>query len=234
MRTLPVIRCGSPMDSDRNKKPANARGFTLLEILIAVTVLATVLAVTYGSFSAVTDEVKSARDVAEVYQTARITMDRMSMDLQNAFVRSDGSASDDVYRFVCEQTSPDISFRKFSFSSTAHMAMVPDQVGLDLCRISYELRKDEKEKTYTLYRTDVPLFAAPTRDNTIPVVIGLGFTKFTVSFYDSSEQPVYGWDSEGTGQKAKLPKRVEVSFIIKGPDGKEYPFVSGWSLGMNS
>ena len=53
-------------------------GFTLLEIILAVTMLALVITAVYGTWNAALKSWKRGTDVAETFQRQRIVMDTLS------------------------------------------------------------------------------------------------------------------------------------------------------------
>ncbi len=60
-----------------------SRGFTLLEILIAIFILGIVLTTIYAAYSGTLTVIKELDDDSRAYQMARITLDRMSRDLSS-------------------------------------------------------------------------------------------------------------------------------------------------------
>ena len=213
--------------NDRNK------GFTLLEILIALAILGTVMAVCYGTFSALTDHVESAGKTAEIYQTARVTMDRMFLDLNNVYNKDTATDETNPYSFIFEPFEKNGPWRRFTFASTAHMPLDFHEQGLDLCRVSYDLEKEEEKDTFMLYRVDDLLFGSKSGvGRSMP--IGSGFRTFAVTFYDDEGRPTLMWDSSKGEQRSKLPSRIEVSFTLQDNSGKEYSFSSAWMMGLRS
>jgi len=210
-------------------------GFTLFEILIAIAILAIVLTIAYSSFSALSGRIASAETTSRVYHIARITMDRMSMDLSNAYLKKNETETEQLFSFEYVPSSDGLTWNRFSFTSTAHMALRSDEQGLDLCRISYELRPEDENsdnKRYSLYRSDTALFlngvAAPA------IQIGSRFSRFEVLFFDTGDEPLSAWDSTTGDHKNALPQRIVVSFTIEDEYGQEHDFSSGWLVGMKS
>ena len=60
-----------------------SRGFTLLEILIAIFILSVVLTTIFAAYSGTLTVIKELDDDSRAYQMARITLDRMSRDLSS-------------------------------------------------------------------------------------------------------------------------------------------------------
>jgi prepilin-type N-terminal cleavage/methylation domain-containing protein len=63
-----------------------AAGFTLLEVMIAIGIMATILVILFGTYSAAVDRLR-ARDLSQVYHEARVLLQLMVNDLRSAYVK---------------------------------------------------------------------------------------------------------------------------------------------------
>ncbi len=61
------------------------RGFTIIEILIAVTLGAVILATVYGAYHMVVKTTMNYSRVSDTYQTARIVLDTMAKEISGAY-----------------------------------------------------------------------------------------------------------------------------------------------------
>lgn len=68
--------------------PAAQRGFTLLEILVAVAVLSILAATAYAALDRMADAVGHHRDRSESFQALQISVSRLDMDLRQLTSRS--------------------------------------------------------------------------------------------------------------------------------------------------
>ncbi|MEW6186457.1 MAG: prepilin-type N-terminal cleavage/methylation domain-containing protein [Thermodesulfobacteriota bacterium] len=211
---------------------SNDGGYTLLEILIALAIATLVVSITYASFSAITSRTQATERSSRVHYAAGIIMDRLFLDLTCAYMRSSELEKDpDVFFQFQEGPSGTDSWQRFSFTSTAHLPLSPDDPGGDLGQISYELLKSDTEgEGYLLYRTDEPLFAETTTRKSAPLLLSQDLIKFSVEFFDRDENPFKAWDSTQGAQLGRLPTRITIAFAIKGEDGLEYPFMTGYTL----
>ena len=64
--------------------PAGEKGFTLLEILIAIFILAIIMAIVLGPFTGIMASSREAERKIDLYQTARSVMDIISADISSA------------------------------------------------------------------------------------------------------------------------------------------------------
>jgi len=68
---------------------SSARGFTLLEIMIAIFILGVVLTTIYAAYTGTLRVIKDIEDESLIYKMARTTLDRMTRDL-TSLQRFDG------------------------------------------------------------------------------------------------------------------------------------------------
>ena len=64
-----------------------ADGFTLLEVMIAIGIMATILVILFGTYSAAVDRAARTRDLSQVYHEARVLLQLMANDLRSAYVK---------------------------------------------------------------------------------------------------------------------------------------------------
>jgi type II secretory pathway pseudopilin PulG len=63
-----------------------AAGFTLLEVTIAIGIMATILVILFGTYYAAVDRAARARELSQVYHEARVLLQLMVNDLRSASV----------------------------------------------------------------------------------------------------------------------------------------------------
>jgi len=216
-------------------KRFSAGGLTLLEVLVAVAVLSIVLSITYATFSATTSHVGSARRGSDAFQTARIIMERLFLDLSSAVVCKadckDASEKKVVRPFVCSgRIGEKQSFSSLSFSSTAHLALTEETTGLDLTGIEYRLVEEDGTVGLTLLRRDDPFPGTFRDDEKRFMVIGERLGRLELLLFDSQGLEHPAWDSIDASFEGVLPTRVELKFTVLDNNGHEHSFTSGWTL----
>src|SRR5512145_2687903 len=83
-----------------------SRGFTLMEILIAIFILGVVLTTIYSAYSGTLRVIKEIEDDSRAYKLARITLDRLNRDISSVLRLGK------VFVFQSEKTN--IDRREFS------------------------------------------------------------------------------------------------------------------------
>lgn len=110
----------------RQAKSGRQAGFTLLEVLLAVFLLALILAALYSAFFVITDVVSATEGSVVKLQEARATMDLMRRELEAALTSSEAEVLDkDVFG---AQTSA-LSFETFgsALAGGSHVSYFIDE-----------------------------------------------------------------------------------------------------------
>ena len=63
-----------------------AAGFRLLEVMIAIGIMATILVILFGTYSAAVDRAARTPNLSQVYHEARVLLQLMVNDLRSAYV----------------------------------------------------------------------------------------------------------------------------------------------------
>jgi type II secretory pathway pseudopilin PulG len=129
-------------------------GFTLLEVVIAVGILATILVVLFGTYTAVAARAGRARDLSRVYHEARVLLRLMADDVRAAYVNTATTpapqtapqASQEGLRaqvtpptFVGEhRTDEDRPADTLAFATIVPVQR-PDVPDTEMCRVAYSL-----------------------------------------------------------------------------------------------
>jgi general secretion pathway protein J len=127
-----------------------ANGFTLLEVLLATTVLGVVMAMLALSLSATLRVVEATEKQEEVYHLAQIAMRRITEDLAATVATADGI-------FVGQKK--ELHERRVDslvFTSQAHLVLNPEKQKPGVATIRYQLQEDpDDERKLKLLRSDI-------------------------------------------------------------------------------
>ena len=64
----------------------NQKGFTLVEILIAIIIFATIISILYSSYTGTLRNIKETQYQADIYHMARVAIERMVEDLESVYI----------------------------------------------------------------------------------------------------------------------------------------------------
>jgi len=200
----------------------NTRGFTLLEILLAIFILGVVLTTVYASYSSSLRVIHDVADEQEIYKMARISLDRLTKDL-SSLQRSKGDFFLQAERDMLEGRE----FQALKFWSAAHLDFEEKAVTQRPAIISYFVRKNEESETFSLIRGDAPGVAPePGKDEKRGFVICENLETWKLRFYDERGREAATWDtlSASSEQKGKAPIAVKVEMALANKNNAENPY----------
>ena len=179
-------------------------GFTLIEVLISITILAIVLGAVYGSFFSVHRALERFDNVSLKYHEARTALDIMRREIEAALIiknDSDPYGEDETIeklqpvfvvkdRDILGKSTSSIEFTAFTFKGTS------------INNISYFV--EEKETTLNLYKKEAPALLQA-KEYKADVIEGI--ESFTIEILFNNKW-IKTWD---TLNIEKLPQMVRVS-----------------------
>ena len=187
------------------------RGFTLLEVLLAMTVLGVVVAMLALSLSGSMRVVEGTEREEELYSMAQAAMRRISEDLAAAFASQDGP-------FVGEnELENGHRLDRLRFCSLAHLVFNPEQQRPGPALIGYRLEKEQgDERKFRLLRSDQPLLPgqeAQGEGDTPPAfVVADNLRSLQLTYFDRQGQEFDSWQAElednNPDKQGKLPAAV--------------------------
>lgn len=201
----------------------HSRGFTLLEILIAIFILSIVLTTVFASYSGTLRVIKEIEDESRIYKMARITLDRMGRDLSS--LQRSGN------QFVLRSERSSAGGREFgllAFWSASHLVFEKDELPGSPASIAYFVKPD-KEGGFSLWRSDVAQ-ARPSPENGTDrgVIICQDLQALNFKFFDESGREHDSWDTKASSppQKDKPPAIIQIELtLVNGRDAeKPYKF----------
>ena len=217
------------MTSQSIKKNISSKGFTLVEILIAILILGIVLSTVYAAYSSTMKNVREIEYQNNLYKMTRTTIDRMIKDLSSLQQYTDSqqpsSASFDLR--AEKQTLGNHEFYSLSFWSAAHLAFGENEGDGSPATISYYVEEDEGGGSFSLRRADVA-GGKPSKEKNISggFVVCNNIDSFRLRFYDSANKELESWDSSSysADQKGKPPVAVKIELALVNLNNKETPY----------
>ncbi len=181
-------------------------GFTLIEVMISLTILVIVLGTVYSSFFSVQRAIERFDNISLKYHEARTALDIMRREIESALIKNpefnnDGSVEEKVKavfvlkdRDIFGKSTSSVELTAFSFR------------GSRLNTISYFV--EEKEGKLNLFKKEAPSIVGA-KEYTSDIIEGI--ESFTIeTLYN--EKWIKTWDTENID---RLPDTVRVSIEFK-------------------
>ncbi len=182
------------------------RGFTMMELLLAIVIFSVVVSLTYGAYSMTFKVINTASGNARYAERARVALDRIGDDLASIY-------SGDKLVFVGEtEGAGNMRGDKLTFTSRAHLLLYKDDIPAPWTKIRYHVEEDNDR--LRLYRADVPYL--PGRDDDIEEERGFilcdGLREVAFTYYSENGNEADRWEVETGSSNAKddLPVAVGV------------------------
>ncbi|MDD5711408.1 MAG: type II secretion system protein GspJ [Smithellaceae bacterium] len=195
------------------------KGFTLIEILIAIVIVAIVFSSAYGAYRATLNIISSHQKEDEAYAMARTALDRIIQDL--------GAAAPYKGDFELSTQQQEIDGKEFTtlvLRSTAHVPL-RDEAGGGVARIEYYVERDEDGEGYLLLRDDRREGERRQDNQKEGYLLCRDVQSIRFRFQDAVGQIRDGWDSlsDQPEQRNRLPQIVEVELDLADVRHPELP-----------
>jgi type II secretion system protein J len=190
------------------------RGFTLLELLIAMTMMSIIAASLYTSMSIGFRARESAEAVVEKGRAAEIAVELIKGMLTASMVPNgilagefEGEDEQDEYGYDADN----LSFY------TADYNPVEDELASDIEKVELEMSvREDTEERVIVRKTTTNLLSPRTIDPDEEVLCS-GVRALNLRYYDGSDW-ADEWDSSDNDNA--LPQAVEITIVLEGPESK--------------
>jgi general secretion pathway protein J len=218
---------------------ARQRGMTLLEVLVAVGILAMVGTLVYGALDGMQRTRVTVERIDDRYHQGRQAIARISREIQSAYL----SLHVPLQQALAVRTTVFIgtdsgSSDRVDFTSFSHRRLARNVHESDQNELSYFMGRDPNrgDKYDLLRREQKEVDLDPTHGGIVNVLCE-DVTSFDMMYLEpSTDTWLSSWDStqpSNQGQYMRLPLQVKVQLVLRGPEGdKPIKLTSKVSLGM--
>lgn len=216
------------------------KGFTLLEVLVAMTIMGIIMVLVHSTTSSILDAKDriSERDV--VFQMGRVALRKLSDDVSVAFLMRKTPRSPQTPQggqppparttprpttfFIGEDRGNRDSLR---LTTLSHLRRFRNARESEQSRVRYQVvpSPDDPDR-YQLIRDVVTWLDDTTNVDGKPLVLADGVIDFELEYYDvRKEEWVREWDSEKTDWRERLPDAVRVTLVLVDPENEKESIV---------
>lgn len=185
-------------------KRSNQKGFTLAELMIAVSILIILVGMLAVIFRATQESFTQASAMQKVFDTSRNVIGRMHDELSAAFFGPIGRTG----LYGVDSGDPKLKTGSVGDEVFFYVPLA-ELESADICEIGYWLRDDGNLMRHYHSESDYDFATAEADDELGLVVEDLNF-----EYYDGTDY-LPSWDSRiGGSQEGIQPKAIRISFLI--------------------
>jgi general secretion pathway protein J len=219
------------------RRSRSARGFTLMEIMIAVAITALMGAMIAMAFQTGFHAKEVVEAEADHYRMLRVAMNRMAREIGSAYVsdRYDGrryrDQNDRPTNFTGEED-------RLLFTTFAHQRMYTDAKESDQAVVEYFVQQSSERgangRNDLMRRVNPNVEGRMDRGGTTDVLFE-GVKKLELAYWDSERKEWEDeWDTKRMEQKSKLPTRVRITLVALDENGKEVSYTTQTRVMLNT
>ena len=221
----------------KHRSRVRSRGLTLVEVLVALAVLAMIGVLLYGAFDSLSHGKKAESQRGDRARQGRQAMLRMTREIQSAFLSMHNPANvalqTRVVAFVGQNSQP---FDRLDFQGFVHRRIEANSHESDQAEIGYfaSTDPDVEGKTDLVRREQTPVDMDAKRGGIVNVLCE-DIEAFDIRYLDPQTSLwVETWDTtQALGQQNRLPLEVRLTLTLKHvPAGVEATYTTKFMMPM--
>jgi len=213
------------------------KGFTILEILIAISIMSLIVVTTYSSLSKLSTSKKYLDEERESFLIANSILKRITRELQmisNKKDLLDPQGHTDIYQDQNDNADLDLVGKSQQLANDKHGDIitfiaseagqyVPDgKTHAGFVQITYRVASDPKNpdsERFSLIRDETPLLDPPEKayENTMTFPLTENLSSFTFNYYNSEEME---WRKNWPEELLALPQKIALKIEILTASGQ--------------
>ena len=216
------------------------RGLTLIEIIVALGIMALIGSISAGTLSSSIDALEAIEEAEGSTRTARIAMRRITRALELAYLTENRAAVNTYQTVFVGKDDGDED--QVWFASLSHHRKIRDSRECDQTEITLFTDEDPDDSdTKVLFIREAPrIDQYPDKDGR-PMPLARGVSRFDLRYLDGTTGEWQDeWDTNGAETPNRLPRAVQVvlELVSKDPNGDDddtivTPYVQTVMLAMS-
>lgn len=208
-------------------------GFTLMEVMVAITILAMVSTLIWTAFAQTSKAKKVVESTNDRYHQVKIAMRRLCADLSQAYL-SRNINQQLITResvFIGKNDDPD----SLDFMTFGHRRRFKDAQESEQCEVGYYVVEDSEDPdVMNLVRREARRVDDEPEEGGTTLVLVEDVLEFELEYYDPGmDQWEKEWDTtQLTGQPNRLPMQVRIRLVVRGRNDEELVFVTQTPITM--
>ncbi len=204
------------------------QGFTLLELLLAITIFAVVVSLVYGAYNTTFRVINNSNVHAKYGAAARVAMERFSEDLETFHLGSSGFLKGE------SATVGEFGADSLSFTSTSHLVFDKNEMPAGYATITYSVEENEETGLLSLYRADIAFKPGAESAEEKGFLLCDGLREVSYVYFDDEGGETESWDSNErkSSGETELPAMVklQLGFAIEEAEDATLFFSTGVAI----
>jgi len=210
---------------------ARQKGFTLVELLIAVGITGIITVLVYGSFASTFDTREFVLKGQERFHTVRVALERMSREISMAFVydcRELDTPTGERRHKTAFKIEREGKVDRMVFSSFSHLRLFKDANESDQNVLSYYSEGDPKDSSITnLVRREKTKIDGEPEEGGKALVLCPDIESLHFELWDEEKEDwVEEWDCSQIERLNRLPNMVRITLTVIDEYDEEAPYVT--------
>lgn len=200
------------------------RGLTLVEVMLAMALLATMVGLTWGTVAQSYRLQRASLDRYDRHRGVQMALDRMARELSMAFVTNVGQVATNEQNEITYRTIFEGRDDEIVFTALAHLRTRVGEPASEQCELTYRIEsmrgEDGEMHRNLVRREDAPIDDDP-ESGGVTFVLLEDVEDITFEFWDG-DQEIAGeawtpqWDAIEE-QSGRLPERVRITVEVEHP-----------------
>jgi len=205
------------------------QGFTLIEVMIAISMLAMVSTLVYGSFSRTFEAREFVTKAQERYHGVRVAMERMGREISMAFIydcRELETTTGERTFWTTFKVQRSGKVNEMTFTSFSHLRLTRDANESDQNELTYFGQSDPDDSSKTdLIRREKTIIDGRPGEGGVELILCHDIESLRFELWDAEDQDwVEEWDCTQTERLNQLPRLVRITLTVTDEYGEEVPF----------
>ncbi len=206
------------------KRATNQHGLTLMELLIALSIVAVIVVFTFVTISGTTEVANEAEARAELSKMGRNAIERIRKELSMAML-STNQTEHFVTQFKATDRDP---MDEVYFVAIAHEKRYANTKESDFAEYGYWSEPDMHGGNYrSLMHREARIVDDDPERGGVVHAMAHNVRELSLRWYhEKKEEWVEEWDTESADFKNVLPHAVEIRLVLEDDEGREAAFVT--------